>query len=476
VSIVSVAVCFAVLLLVGPQGEAAAAPAYRSVLIKNVPHVRQKPDFCGEACAAMFLAGLGKQVDQDDVFNASGLDPARGRGCYARELHAALVRIGFDAGQGWYRVSAGKAAKEMESQFKAMHADLVAGVPSIICMHYDDRPNTTEHFRLILGYDAKADEVVFHEPAESHGIYWRMKREKLVQLWPLKYDAKQWTVVRFRLKPGRIQPRRRATGLTDADYAQHILQLKKKVPAGFHIVLQRPFVVIGDESPATVRRRATGTVKWAVDRIKRDYFTKDPSDVLDIWLFKDKASYEKYTKEVFEDQPTTPFGYYSHQHKSLIMNIATGGGTLVHEIVHPFMASNFPECPSWFNEGLASLYEQCGDNRGHIWGYTNWRLSGLQKVIKDKEKTVPSFETLCSTTTDEFYHEDPGTNYSQARYLCYYLQQKGLLVKYYREFRKNAKDDPTGYQTLTRVLGEKDMDAFQEKWEAYVLKLRFPGR
>jgi len=28
---------------------------------------------------------------------------------------------------------------------------------------------------------------------------------------------------------------------------------------------------------------------------------------------------------------------------------------LVHEIVHPFMRANFPECPAWFNEGLASL-------------------------------------------------------------------------------------------------------------------------
>ena len=34
-----------------PSKEPAAA--YKSVVIKDVPHVRQKPDFCGEACAAM---------------------------------------------------------------------------------------------------------------------------------------------------------------------------------------------------------------------------------------------------------------------------------------------------------------------------------------------------------------------------------------------------------------------------------------
>ena len=46
------------------------------------------------------------------------------------------------------------------------------------------------------------------------------------------------------------------------------------------------------------------------------------------------------------------------------MNIATGGGTLVHEIVHPFVEANFPGCPTWFNEGLGSLYEQSAERKG----------------------------------------------------------------------------------------------------------------
>jgi hypothetical protein len=33
-----------------------------SVLIPRVPHIRQKPDFCGEACVAMALNRLGRGV------------------------------------------------------------------------------------------------------------------------------------------------------------------------------------------------------------------------------------------------------------------------------------------------------------------------------------------------------------------------------------------------------------------------------
>ena len=47
-------------------------------------------------------------------------------------------------------------------------------------------------------------------------------------------------------------------------------------------------------------------------------------------------------------------------------------------------------------------------------------------------------------------------------------------MKFYRDFVANHKDDPTGYKTLKAVLGEQDMAAFQKRWEAYVLGLRFP--
>jgi hypothetical protein len=233
-------------------------------------------------------------------------------------------------------------------------------------------------------------------------------------------------------------------------------------------------VVIGDAPAARIRAYSTGTIKWAVDKLKKAFFRKDPGEILDIWLFSSEKVYRKYAWEIFGDKPNTHFGYYSSADKALIMNISTGGGTLVHEIVHPFVEANFPACPSWFNEGLGSLYEQAGERRGEIIGRTNWRLAGLQKAIKAKR--TPSFKTLTATTTHQFYREDKGTNYSQARYLCYYLQENGLLRKFYRDFAANQRTDPTGYQTLKKTLGmktDKDMDAFKKKWEAYVLKLVF---
>ena len=195
--------------------ETASAVARKSVLIRDVPHIRQKPDFCGEACAAMYLRKLGRAVDQDWVFDQSGLDPLTGRGCFTRELAAALKKIGLKTGPVWSKVAA-EDPRRMEAQWRAMAADLSAGVPSIVCMHYDDSPDATEHFRLIVGYDANTDEVIYHEPAETDGAYRRMKRTTLLKLWPLKYDAKQWTVIRLRLEPGQLKSGTVGTTFTEA--------------------------------------------------------------------------------------------------------------------------------------------------------------------------------------------------------------------------------------------------------------------
>jgi hypothetical protein len=243
------------------------------------------------------------------------------------------------------------------------------------------------------------------------------------------------------------------------------------VPEGFTVIVEDPFIVIGDGSPEEVKLAAEGIVRWAVRLLKLDYFEKPPPVIYDIWLFKGKESYEKNTQAIFHEKPISPYGYCSPAHHALIMNIATGGGTLVHEIVHAFIASNFPECPTWFNEGLASLYEQSGEVGGHIHGFTNWRLSALQQMIRAGK--VRSFEKLTALSATEFYG-DKAASYSQSRYLCYYLQEKGLLLRFYKEFHANVTSDPTGYKTLKKVLGEEDMDAFKAKWEAEMLKLTFP--
>ncbi len=76
-----------------------------------------------------------------------------------------------------------------------------------------------------------------------------------------------------------------------------------------------------------------------------------------------------------------------------------------------------------------------------------------------------------------FYAAGKSPNYGTARYLCLYLQETGVLRQFYKDFVKNQKTDPTGYDTLQKTLagiGERDMAVFRKKWETWVLGLKYP--
>lgn len=158
----------------------------------------------------------------------------------------------------------------------------------------------------------------------------------------------------------------------------------------------------------------------------------------------------------------------------MVMNIATGTGTLAHEMVHPLIAEDFPGVPAWFNEGFASLFEQSMPTPdGGMRGLTNWRLRGLQSALRDRPEDV-ALRAVIETTTADFYGERSGLNYAIARYLCYFLQEHGALREFYAELRRGAREDPSGLCALERVVGVP-LPEIQEAYERFVKRLRFRG-
>jgi hypothetical protein len=244
-------------------------------------------------------------------------------------------------------------------------------------------------------------------------------------------------------------------------------ELKTKLDGqGFTVLVEAPFVVVGDGSAAQVKHIAQGFLRDKVRMLEKDYFTKRPTKLIEVWLFSNEKSFRKGAKKYFNDTPDTPYGYYSPTAHAMIMNVA-GLGTLSHELVHPYMEANFPDVPSWFNEGLASLYEYPGEHKGHIIGHVNWRLPNLKKEIR--AGTLPSLVKLLETKRDEFYEADWDA-YAQARYLMYYLQEKDKLRDFYTKFLADTKDH-TGRAALEEILGE-DLVTFEPKWRKWVLAIQ----
>ena len=263
----------------------------------------------------------------------------------------------------------------------------------------------------------------------------------------------------------------RAHGDPRSPYDDHVAALKKQLAVhklDLVVGIEEPFVVIGDKR--TLAHNAQ-TVRWAREHLEADFFTHRPDRIIDIYLFDDADSYTHGVVTLTGDAPTTPYGFYSPERGAMFMNIGTGGGTLVHEIVHPYVEADFPDAPAWLNEGLGSLFEQSAEREGHIVGLTNWRLAGLKGALSRGE--VPSFDKLAHMSDTTFYADERGIHYAASRYLLYYLQEKGLLRSFYTTARGVRKRDPSGYATLVKTLGERDMAAFQKRWQVFVGTLQF---
>jgi hypothetical protein len=241
------------------------------------------------------------------------------------------------------------------------------------------------------------------------------------------------------------------SAITSADSI--IASLKDWLNTDFIFNTTDYFVIVSNLSKKETDKIINGTIDKAFGCFYNNYFTQKPGELTTIFLFSDDASYRKYAYSLFEDSDLSPYGYYKPSRRVMLMNISTGTGTLVHELTHALVRYDFPEIPSWFNEGLGSLYERCSLENHEILGYVNWRLPRLHDAIEQKE--FISLSHLLKTTDEEFYGKDSDLNYSEARYLCMYLQEKGLLKKYYHLFRDTFENDKSGITQIESLLGSK---------------------
>lgn len=236
----------------------------------------------------------------------------------------------------------------------------------------------------------------------------------------------------------------------------------------FAVTVSPPFVIAGNGGAGRLERYRDGTILPAVRALQKQFFSTPPSEPILILLFESEGPYRRIAKDWFGDENVAYFGYFRHD-RVMLMNVATGTGTLVHELTHALIAPDLANVPDWFNEGLASLYEQSQfTSDGGIRGLKNWRLPDLQKAIHDN-KLRPLTELMAD---NDFYNEDrAGLNYAQARYVLMYLQEKGTLQTFYKSLRENIKDDPSGAKTFEAHIKPQSLADFETQWRDWVTHL-----
>jgi hypothetical protein len=249
-------------------------------------------------------------------------------------------------------------------------------------------------------------------------------------------------------------------------------ELRPRLGEECQTIVHSPFVIAGDLSEKDLAAWQRQTILPAAKAIANCYTKAAPSEPITILLFAEEKSYRHYAEKLFGDRKVSVYGYYKPRLRTMVMNISTGGGTLVHELTHALVDFDFPGIPDWFNEGLASLHEQCrfrADQDGiegpFIEGLVNWRLPALQKAVA--EGRLRPLEELVGT--DDFRGRLEGLNYAQARYFCLYMQEKGVLRKFYHTFRDAQKADPRGLKTVKAMFPDQAWDELNlayRRWAA----------
>ena len=263
----------------------------------------------------------------------------------------------------------------------------------------------------------------------------------------------------------------RCQAAEDAFGAAHAA-MRKELGSEFIVERTGIFIVGGDLPRSRFDRFKKRTIEDCSKALWCDFFSKRPEYPIRIYLFQGKTSYETWVKKLAGFEPRSPYGFYLPGRKAMMMNIATGGGTLVHEMTHALTAPDFPDCPTWLFEGLGSLFEQCYVTRdGHIRGAVNWRLPVLRRG------GITPLKKLVTMSDAEFRGKKESLNYANARYLCFYLQQRGLLTRFYKTFRaaRRAGTDTTGWASLGATIGQP-AGSFETQWHAWLKTLRWPPK
>jgi len=170
-------------------------------------------------------------------------------------------------------------------------------------------------------------------------------------------------------------------------------------------------------------------------------------------------------------RPPGTAGRYIHLTGVLLANLATGLGTVAHELTHALHFADQEglkqQHPQWISEGIGSLYEQCGEQNGHIIGTVNWRFPIVLRAVNN-DSAFPLAEFVARS--EEHFQRDASLSYAMARYLLYFLQEKGLLTTWYAQYTETYAEDATGRKALQAVYG-KPLAQFESDWLAFLRKI-----
>ncbi len=242
--------------------------------------------------------------------------------------------------------------------------------------------------------------------------------------------------------------------------------LRQRLPVDWRVVIHEPFVLGGDCDTKHLSESYRRTILPTARALSIQYFDHPPAWPVTILLCSSDDSFRACQQRLGERERTEYSGLYSRIEHRIVINVATGDGTLAHELTHALAHADFPSLPEWLDEGLASLHEECEFSADglRLIGLDNWRRTALREA-RQHEQLRP----LIDLATERFAASDRAAlDYAQVRYFCLFLQQRRLLEPFYRKCRARAAADPTGVLSLCELFTTRRPGEIDEQFLAWL--------
>lgn len=144
------------------------------------------------------------------------------------------------------------------------------------------------------------------------------------------------------------------------------------------------FLVITSLSNKIDPRVVANAMEKALAYFTRTYQLQPQGSYTTIYLVPGSTNVRSYIQKLYGSRISfSPLGFSNFYDNSMVgwLYNAEMVGTLKHELVHLLLRTKFNFLPDWFEEGLATLYEESSfDNTQQLEGKKNWRGILLQET------------------------------------------------------------------------------------------------
>lgn len=242
-----------------------------------------------------------------------------------------------------------------------------------------------------------------------------------------------------------------------ADVKARIDDARKRFGAKVPVrVLAGRFVLVGVD-PRAPFDAAADLAARALDVFARRFFARLPDRAVSVYLAGSHDRYATLCDRVVAAGCWTEsgsLGIYDRPSRSIVVNLGPGLPSLLHEIVHPLVQTDFVWAPLWLDEGIAALFEQpVFSPPGELHGATNWRRADLTRALASPSRRAEVRPSALFAMSNDDFDRDDELHYALARFVCQWLDERGQLWPFYRAWRDSFAEDPSGEKTFARVTG-----------------------